>query len=153
MSCPLAIAKAVNLGNYPTENRKQYVRLSEELCRYVDGPLFFGAAERFATFLRDEPEVKYLILRMRFVPNMDTTGLVALEDIYHDLHRHNCRLMLTGLQPQVREILERSELLNKIGEENCFETTTQAICSLHPHLPECSLSLRTKTELVELSEV
>lgn len=33
--------------------------------------MFFDAAERFATFLRDEPDVNNLILRLRFVPNMD----------------------------------------------------------------------------------
>jgi sulfate permease, SulP family len=44
----------------------------------IDGPMFFGAAERFVSFLREAPEVKYLILRMRYVPSMDTTGLVAL---------------------------------------------------------------------------
>lgn len=116
------------------------LELSQEIAVYrVDGPVFFGAAERFVTFLREEPEVKYLILRLRFVPNIDTTGLVALEDIYSDLKRHNCRLMLTGLQTQVKEVLDRTGLLTKIGLENCFETTTQAICSLHPNSPECSL--------------
>ncbi len=116
------------------------LELSQEIAVYrVDGPVFFGAAERFVTFLRDEPEVKYLILRLRFVPNIDTTGLVALEDIFYDLKRHNCRLMLTGLQTQVKEVLERTGLLTKIGLENCFETTTQAICSLDPNLPECDL--------------
>lgn len=99
----------------------------------VDGPLFFGAAERFATFLRDEPEVKYLILRLRFVPNMDTTGLVALEDIYHDLERRGCRLILSGLQPEVEHLLERSGLLAHIGADNCFETTDEAIRSLSPN--------------------
>lgn len=127
--------------------------LSQEIAVYrVDGPLFFGAAERFVSFLREEPEVKYLILRLRFVPNMDTTGLVALEDIYHDLKRHDCRLMLTGLQPEVEKILERSGLLAKIGRENCFSTTTQAICSLHPDAPECQLD-HIKKNSSELSEV
>lgn len=129
------------------------LELSQEVSVYrIDGPVFFGAAERFVTFLRDEPEVKYLILRMRFVPTMDTTGLVALEDIYNDLKRHNCRLMLTGLQPQVSELLARTGLLAKIGQDNCFETTTQAICSLNPNLPECSLAIRSRSELVELSD-
>lgn len=126
------------------------LELGQEIAIYrVDGPLFFGAAERFVTFLREEPEVKYLILRMRFVPNMDTTGLVALEDIYYDLKRHNSRLMITGLQPQVKAVLERSGLLDKIGVENCFESTTQALCSLHPNSPECSLPTVTieRTEL------
>lgn len=112
------------------------LELSKQIAVYrVDGPVFFGAAERFVTFLRDEPEVKYLILRLRFVPNMDTTGLVALEDIHHDLKRHDCRLLLSGLQPEVQTLLERTGLLDKIGRDNCFETTDAAICALTPNLP------------------
>ncbi|WP_243902439.1 SulP family inorganic anion transporter [Aetokthonos hydrillicola] len=111
------------------------LELTKEIAVYrVDGPVFFGAAERFVTFLRDEPEVKYLILRMRFVPNMDTTGLVAMEDIYHDLKRHGCRLILSGLQSDVQKLLERTGLLDKIGRENCFETTDAAIYALNPNL-------------------
>jgi sulfate permease, SulP family len=109
------------------------LELTKEIAVYrVDGPVFFGAAERFVTFLREEPEVKFLVLRLRFVPNMDTTGLVALEDIYNDLKRRNCRLLLSGLQPEVEGLLERTGLLKKIGRENCFETTEAAILSLTP---------------------
>jgi SulP family sulfate permease len=107
------------------------LELSRAIAVYrVDGPLFFGAAERFVTFLREEPKVKYLILRMRFVPNMDTTGLVALEDIYQDLNRRGCRLLLSGLQTEVQQKLERSGLLDKIGLNNCFDSTDVAIDSL-----------------------
>ena len=117
------------------------LELSKQIAVYrVDGPVFFGAAERFVTFLRDEPEVKYLILRMRFVPNMDTTGIVALEDIYRDLKRHDCRLLLTGLQPEVQNLLERTGLLDKIGKENCFETTDAAVCALSPTAISCPIS-------------
>lgn len=132
------------------------LELGREIAVYrVDGPVFFGAAERFVTFVRHQPEVKYLILRLRYVPNMDTTGLVALEDIYHDLERHNCRLILTGLQLEVKQLLERSGLLKTIGISNCFETTTDAICSISPQIEGCSLpiaaELKTK-ELMELNE-
>ena len=107
------------------------LELSRAIAVYrVDGPLFFGAAERFVTFLLEEPKVKYLILRMRFVPNMDTTGLVALEDIYQDLNRRGCRLLLSGLQTEVQQKLERSGLLDKIGLNNCFDSTDVAIESL-----------------------
>jgi len=128
------------------------LELTKQIAVYrVDGPVFFGAAERFVTFLRDEPEVKYLILRMRFVPNMDTTGLVALEDIYHDLRRHDCRLLLSGLQPEVHKLLERSGLLDKIGRENCFETTDAAICALNPHLEACQQGLSSNLSSEELA--
>jgi len=109
------------------------LELAKEIAVYrVDGPVFFGAAERFANFLHDEPEVKHLILRMRFVPNMDTTGLVALEDIYRDLKRHNCHLILTGLQAEVESLLDRTGLLDKIGRNNCYLTTDAAIRDLTP---------------------
>ena len=129
------------------------LELSKEIAVYrVDGPVFFGAAERFVTFLRDEPEVKYLILRMRYVPNMDTTGLVALEDIYSDLKRHDCRLLLTGLQSEVKNLLERTRLLDKIGKENCFETTDAAICSLTPTAINCPVSPPSVSQPEELIE-
>ncbi|MCL1492999.1 MAG: SulP family inorganic anion transporter [Pseudanabaena sp. Salubria-1] len=99
----------------------------------IDGPMFFGAAERFVSFLREAPEVKYLILRMRYVPSMDTTGLVALEEIYHDLQRHNCQLILSGLRPEVEQLLERSGLLKEIGHENCFESTNDALQKIMPN--------------------
>ena len=128
----------LNLGKIPeTEAFPPGIplELSKQISVYrVDGPVFFGAAERFVTFLRDEPDVKYLVLRLRYVPNMDTTGLVALQDIYQDLQRHDCRLLLSGLQPEVQKLLERTGLMDKIGRENCFETTDAAIYSLNPQL-------------------
>ena len=128
----------LNLGKIPeTEAFPPGIplELSKQISVYrVDGPVFFGAAERFVTFLRDEPDVKYLVLRLRYVPNMDTTGLVALQDIYQDLQRHDCRLLLSGLQPEVQNLLERTGLMDKIGRENCFETTDAAIYSLNPQL-------------------
>lgn len=127
------------------------LELSKQIAVYrVDGPVFFGAAERFVTFLRDEPEVKYLILRMRYVPNMDTTGLVALEDIYRDLKRHDCRLLLTGLQPEVENLLERTRFLDKIGKENCFETTDAAIGALTPTAISCPVSPPSVSQAEEL---
>jgi sulfate permease, SulP family len=107
------------------------LEFSKDIAIYrIDGPLFFGAAERFVSFLHEQQEVKILILRMRFVPVMDTTGLVALEDIFQDLKRQKCRLIFSGLQPQVEALLERSGFLKKLGRENCFETTEAAMNSL-----------------------
>ncbi|MGE5658268.1 MAG: SulP family inorganic anion transporter [Actinomycetota bacterium] len=128
------------------------LELSEQIAVYrVDGPVFFGAAERFVTFLREVPEVKFLILRMRYVPNMDTTGLVALEDIYHDLKRHGCLLILSGLQPQVEGLLDRTGLLEKIGKHNCFESTDAAILSLTATLEAgADLSQRPDSEKLAL---
>lgn len=106
-------------------------QLSEQIAVYrLDSPLFFGAAERFVTSLQNLPHVKFLILRMRFMHTIDTTGLVALEEIYKDLNHHNCRLILTGLQPSVLSLLERTGLMAKIGRENHYTTTNEAIYTI-----------------------
>lgn len=102
----------------------------------VDGPLFFGAIEPFVKVLEDTRDVKVLILRMRFVPRIDSTAIVALEEIYTDLKRRGCRLVLSGAQPAVITMLERSGLLAKIGPENCFKHTDEAIRAMDHLLVE-----------------
>ena len=48
----------------------------------INGPFFFGAADKFRdTINQMKRRPKALILRMRFVPAMDATGLSALEDL------------------------------------------------------------------------
>ncbi|MEE3716366.1 SulP family inorganic anion transporter [Tumidithrix elongata RA019] len=112
------------------------LEFSKQIAVYrLDGPMFFGAAAQFVSFLRDAPDVKYLILRMRYVPIMDTTGLVALEEIYRDLKRHGCQLIFSALRPEVERLLERSGLLAEIGRDNCFESTEKALHAIVPSIP------------------
>jgi SulP family sulfate permease len=104
------------------------VEISKQIAVYrVDGPLFFGVAERFVNVLHEIPEVKILILRMRYVSNIDSSGVVALEEIYNDLKNRNCKLILTGMRQSVKDILNRSGVLDHLGKDNCFDSTEEAI--------------------------
>jgi len=48
----------------------------------ISGPFFFGAAETFRSRVADvSRKPKVLILRMRHVPAIDSTGLHALRDL------------------------------------------------------------------------
>jgi sulfate permease, SulP family len=61
---------------------------SNVLVFAVEGPFFFGAVENFERALvstRTDPEV--LIIRLRWVPFMDITGLQTLEEVIGDLQR------------------------------------------------------------------
>src|SRR5690606_38686626 len=54
----------------------------------IEGPLFFGAAENFERALattHSDPET--LVIRLRWVPFLDITGLQTLEEVIQDLHR------------------------------------------------------------------
>jgi sulfate permease, SulP family len=57
---------------------------------------------------------------------------MAIEEIYHDLQRHHCQLILSGLRPEVEQLLDRSRLLKEIGHENCFESTNDALRKIMP---------------------
>lgn len=94
----------------------------------VEGPLFFGAAQKFEQVLmktiHEKPLV--LILRMGNVPFIDTTGEANLSSIVHDFLKHG-NVLLTGLKPQPKSMLLKSGLYDTIGENHFFEHTGEAI--------------------------
>jgi SulP family sulfate permease len=85
----------------------------------VEGPFFFGAVENFERALAStHTDPKVLIIRLRWVPFMDITGLQTLEEVVRDLHRRKVRVMLTGANERVTQKLERAGLLDLLGREN-----------------------------------
>ncbi|MBP1627320.1 MAG: ychM [Holophagaceae bacterium] len=69
------------------------------------GPLFFGAAERAMRAIRAiGSEVRVVIFRMEQVPTADITGLVAMEGVIEEMHRHGIKVILVGLRGQARHV-------------------------------------------------
>jgi len=96
----------------------------------IDGPFFFGAAEMFkerVQIVAGKP--KALILRMRHVPAIDSTGLHALRQLVERSRAEGVRVMLSGVHTQPRAALERSGLLARIGEENVFDDLDAALAA------------------------
>lgn len=72
----------------------------------INGPFFFGAANRLSDVLdrvRTKPRV--FILRMGRVPLIDASGVHALRSFIETCHRHGTRVMLSGVNPAVGEII------------------------------------------------
>jgi len=83
----------------------------------IDGPMFFGAAEKFMNFpMAKDAEV--LILRMRNVPAMDVSGLRAIESVQQQCAKHNVTLILSHVCDQPLAVIKKAELDKVIGEEN-----------------------------------
>jgi MFS superfamily sulfate permease-like transporter len=62
----------------------------------INGPLFFGAAERFRNVLGEISEnPRALIVRMRHVPAMDSTGLHALRELVRRSMRDRTAVILS----------------------------------------------------------
>lgn len=85
----------------------------------IDGPFFFGAASKFKDAMRFVGKTTdVLILRLRKVPAIDSTGIATLEDFYYDCKKRSTILILSGLHAQPMFACERAGLLDKIGEIN-----------------------------------
>lgn len=83
----------------------------------IDGPMFFGAAEKFMNFpMAKDAEV--LILRMRNVPAMDVSGLRAIESVQQQCVKHNVTLILSHVCKQPLAVIKKAGLDKAIGEEN-----------------------------------
>ena len=94
----------------------------------INGPFFFGAATAFKEQVEStlgRPRV--LIIRMRNVPAMDSTGLHALAEIVKRSRREKTRVLLSDVHSQPMMALGRSHLLDEIGEENIFGNIDDAL--------------------------
>lgn len=102
-------------------------RCSHVRVAYLTGPLFFAATGQFNEAFARLDDIHALILSMRGVPLIDTSGLFALTHLYERLQKIGGTLMLTGLTPQVQQTLQRGGQIHEIGEQNVFWSSDQAI--------------------------
>jgi SulP family sulfate permease len=94
----------------------------------IEGPLFFGAAEKLErTLAHIQRPATTLILRMGSVPFIDATGINALEEMVGDFKRHGASVLLVELRPNVRYKLERAGVIAQVGEEHIIDTLDNAL--------------------------
>ena len=100
----------------------------------VEGPFFFGAVENFERALAGtHTDPRVLIIRLRWVPFMDITGLQTLEEAIRDLHRRGVRVMLSGANERVQAKLENAGVIALVGTENSFREFGDALAAASRH--------------------
>jgi len=107
-------------------------RLPEDVVVFaVEGPFFFGAVENFERALAGtHTDPRVLIIRLRWVPFMDITGLQTLEEAIRDLHRRGVRVMLSGANERVFAKLEKTGIIGLVGQHNCFQAFDEALVAV-----------------------
>lgn len=100
----------------------QHVRVA-----FLTGPLFFAATSQFNESFHDLDDTHALILSMRGVPLIDTSGLEAIRHLNKRLREQGGTLMFAGIHENARLMMERGGLVNEIGEDNFFWSSDQAI--------------------------
>jgi SulP family sulfate permease len=91
--------------------------LPAEVAIYdINGPLFFGVAEKALTSLHlVDPRVQIVIIDMHGVPSMDGTAIVALRSLIEEMHREGIALILAGLPARIIVKLRRAGIRKTRG--------------------------------------
>lgn len=101
----------------------------------INGPFFFGAAKQFTERVEAAlGKPKVLILRMRNVPAIDSTGMHALGEVVRRGRDKQTMVLLSELHAQPRMALRKSYLLDEIGDACIFGNLDDALNCARQHL-------------------
>ena len=101
----------------------------------INGPFFFGAAEAFKEAIGQVGgRPKVLVVRMRDVPAIDSTGMHALRDLVRRTRRDGTLVLLSDVHSQPLVAMTRSGLLDEVGGQNVFGNLDDTLDRARSHL-------------------
>lgn len=113
--------------------------------QHFDGPIFFGFTAHFKEMMRTLPEVSVVIFRMANVPNIDQSGMYAIEDAALELEKKGIPIIMSGIQKQPEDMLRRIKLIpGMIPEDHLYEDFGSAIAALKDHKMNVSVDVKKK---------
>lgn len=85
----------------------------------IHGPFLFGATDKMDEITRRLPDLPLIIiLRLRNMTAIDSTGLQALEKIADQVHATKRGLILCGAREQPAQLMQQAEFEQHVGAEN-----------------------------------
>ena len=94
----------------------------------INGPMFFGAADKFNGLLRSiSADTKVIILRMRSVPAIDATAFNTLKKIHQECIEQNKSLILSHVNEQPMSVICKQNFNKVIGNDNICPHIDEAI--------------------------
>jgi sulfate permease, SulP family len=143
MSTMFSIDASV-LGGAPTEAdlpESERERDPRIVVFRIEGPVFFGAANRFfEELLQVDNRMRVVVLRLRGVPMVDATGAAALRDLVTRLAGRGMTVLLSGVHEQPHGVLERSGVLAElVGHGGGVHASTDDAIARARHLVAADL--------------
>lgn len=104
----------------------------EMLIYRFDAQVFFANTNYFKESLEDlvaekGKDLKLIIIDGESINSIDSSGIHMLEDVLQTYESMRIKLFFTGIKGPVRDALERSGFMAKIGYENCFMSIQEAV--------------------------
>ena len=111
-----------------------------EQCRYIDvvrfdGPLFFANAsyleDQIRNRRRSKKELKHIIISAGSINDIDSSGEEALSLTVDRVRSAGIDISLSSVNRAVMQVLQRTHLIIKIGEDHIYPTIENAINAVH----------------------
>jgi high affinity sulfate transporter 1 len=97
----------------------------------LDGGLFFATADaledRVRGLLRDTPDARAVVIDCEGINFLDSQGSAALEDVLVLCDEAGISLRLARVKPEVRAVLERDGVLDRIGRDHVHGNVYRAV--------------------------
>ena len=93
----------------------------------IEGPFFFGIANKFDELTRMTPPVPIRVLRMRKVSFIDSTALHNLEIFIQSSQEEGRVIILSGVHDNVDKVLTKAGVKKMIGEDNVCSNIHSAL--------------------------
>ena len=94
----------------------------------VVGPFLFGATEKLAAAVTHAGELPaVVILRLRYMPAIDATGLKAIQDLADTLRESGRTLLICGAPSQPSRLMEQAEFHRHLGDANILPSLSAAL--------------------------
>jgi SulP family sulfate permease len=94
----------------------------------VQGALLFGASQKLEVIIRGMHGLPpIVILRLRGMSAIDSTGLGAIEDVAARLHDSGRHLLLCGAKEHPARLIHQKVFEEKIGAENICSNIQDAL--------------------------
>jgi len=131
------VVASLSLGEEKVLKSAEYYRLKG--CRHIsvvrfDGALFFANAsyldEQVLKFRNEQPDLRYILLDARGINDMDASGEEALEMLVKRLRSAGLGFAMCGVKGQIINVMDRTGLLAKIGQDEIFADSKSAVAAL-----------------------
>jgi SulP family sulfate permease len=110
-------------------------------CEYIamirfEGPLFFANSsyleDKITEIMRKKRHLKHIIIVSNGINEIDASGEETLSLLVDRIRSAGVDVSLSGVNETVLEVLKRTYLREKIGEDHIFPTMEKAVSVIHP---------------------
>jgi SulP family sulfate permease len=110
-------------------------------CEYIamirfEGPLFFANSsyleDKITEIMRKKQHLKHIIIVSNGINEIDASGEETLSLLVDRIRSAGVDVSLSGVNETVLEVLKRTYLREKIGEDHIFPTMEKAVSVIHP---------------------